>query len=157
MKTSKIWYLPDRYAITISPNDCHQFFGKPNRLNRCKSFIHEQFIHLTNFNIHYTLYAELSEPRDNTISKNGPRIHFHGIIYFGNPKAVRQFLLYEWYLLSRYSKFKIDTINDIKVWHAYCIKQQMVMNTHIIYSGLELFNIERPREELEDPRRGLND
>ncbi len=152
---SKNFYLATRYAITINLNDKWQFFGSCGRLDRAKAFLSEQLIHLTNNDTHYELYCELSEPRDNTISKNGPRVHFHGVIYFENVRAVRHFLLYEWYSLSRYSKFKIDSIDNIEIWESYCQKQQNIIHTHEIHSGLDLFGERCPIHEEEAVRLEL--
>lgn len=158
IKDSKIFYTADqRYGITINLNDKWQFFGTSGRLDKAKAFMSEQFLHLTNYDIHYHLYCEISEPRDNTISKNGPRIHFHGIIYLENARAVRRFLLYEWYLLSRFSIFKIQTVNSYPIWGAYCSKQQDIIHTSEIYSGLELFAQRGPEEEEPEHPKGVDD
>ncbi len=146
---SKIMYAPGAYSITINLNDAHQYFSKPYRLQKAKSFLNEQIIYYPTKGLHYCLYCELSEPLNNTLSINGPRIHFHGILFMDSPKAVRYFLLQGWYRLSRYSKFDLDSIGNPEVWHQYCIKQQHIMHTLPLRSGMVLFDVNKKLTEEE--------
>ncbi len=115
------------YSITINLDDKHQYFGIDDRDKKAHSFMYEQLLHFKSIGITHELYMELSEPKSNSISKNGPRLHFHGTIMFHSCKSVKRFLLIEWYKLSRFSNFDIDTINDMDKWVLYCKKQQSII------------------------------
>ncbi len=114
------------YALTLNPIDKFQFLGKPNRLNRFRNFIHEQ---LMNFSCRYEMFLEISEPRGFHISKYaGPRLHLHGTIKFRKNKEMAQFLLLDYYDLLRWASVDIDTVGDLDVWRAYCMKQHLIKN-----------------------------
>lgn len=116
------------YAITINPSDKHQYFGKKDRIQLFRNFLHEQLLSLSQWRIGYSLCLELSEPKSNsTASKNGPRLHVHGIIRFTSTLSIKNFLLMGMYNMTRYSNYDIDTIDNMQIWYDYCHKQQHIM------------------------------
>ncbi len=138
----KLMFLPKKYySITINPDDAHQYFGTTSRLTRANNFMYEQIINYPIYGTQLQLYMELSEPMDNTMSKNGPRVHWHGFLYMDDEKAVRNFLSNIWYKLSRFSKFDIDTC-DVEIWKRYCEKQQKIISFKKLQSN-EFFFTQR--------------
>lgn len=116
------------YAVTINPSDKHQYFGKNDRLKLFRNFLHEQLLQLSQWKIGYALCLELSEPKSNSqCSKNGPRLHVHGIIRFTSTLSIKNFLLMGVYNITRYANYDIDTIDDMQIWYDYCHKQQHIM------------------------------
>lgn len=116
------------YAITINPDDKHQYFGKKDRLKLFRDFLHAQLLQLSEWHIDYSLCLELSEPKNNSkFSKNGPRLHVHGIIRFKATLSIKNFLLMGIYNITRYSNYDLDTIEDMQIWYNYCHKQQHIM------------------------------
>lgn len=116
------------YAITIAPDDKHQYVGKgPNeRLDRFRSYIYEQCVFLPNMGVNYSLNIEVSEPV--TLSKS-PRLHVHGIIKLNSHKAVLHFLLagYDKLIADSHghpSQVVIKPITDVALWKKYCFKHQ---------------------------------
>ncbi len=135
MTKNEIFYKKHTtYAITINLNDKHQYFGRVERMSLAHSFMYEQLIHYKRIGIIIILHTELSEPKNSALSKNGPRVHFHGTIRFQSNKSVKQFLLLEWYKISRYAVLDIDTINDPSIWDSYCKKQEKIINEDILTS-----------------------
>ncbi len=129
LKDIKVIYKSGhRYEITINPNDKHQFFGSPRRLEIFMTKLHALLVDaLDNYKQEYKLFVELSEPHINVNSKSPlPRLHFHGTIKFVNELAVGQFLLKSLYKLSRFSNV---TLNDYRedYWPKYISKQSLVM------------------------------
>lgn len=121
------------YAITIKPDDKHQYFGKVDRLQKFRSHVHEAFLFLTGYHIDYTFNIELSEPKTNEKwSKNGPRLHLHGIIRFKSTLSIKNFLLHGIYNLTRWCLYDLDTIGHMDIWYNYCHKQEHIMNTEPI-------------------------
>ena len=70
-----IFYDKGKYAITINPDDKHQFYNAGDRLQSFRSFMNEQMLCYPQYGITYTLYVELSEPQSNSHCQHGPRLH----------------------------------------------------------------------------------
>jgi len=116
------------YSITINPDDKHQFFGKADRMQQFRSYVHAGLLFLKTMHIDYHLYLELSEPKTNAKwSKNGPRLHCHGILRFRSTLSIKNFLLMGIYNLTRWCNYDIDTIDSMETWHLYCTKQQHII------------------------------
>lgn len=124
--TNTVFKKGQWYSITLCPDDNHQYFGKLNRLKRFTNLINEYMVSWKQDGIDYVLWTELSEPKSK--SKNGPRLHNHGIIWFNTNRSVRTFLLQNYYSLTRLGIIDIDTIDSLKVWIDYCTKQQHIIN-----------------------------
>lgn len=122
------FYEKGWYSITINPSDKYQYFGKSDRMQQFRNHVHTGLLFLKAMHIDYHLYTELSEPKDNTKwSKNGPRLHCHGIIRFRSTLSIKNFLLMGIYNLTRWCIYDIDTIKDINIWEQYCLKQQHII------------------------------
>ena len=135
------------YSLTLNPDDKHQYFGKADRLQQFRTFIHNALLMLGAFHVKYHLYIELSEPKTNAKwSKNGPRLHLHGILYFGSTLSIKNFLLDGIYNLTRWCNYDLDTIEDMSIWHTYCIKQQHIMKTDPICNHATLWKSKRSAE-----------
>ncbi len=114
------------YAVTISPPDNHQFFGRKDRLKRFINFVNENLLNLPG---EWEFITELSEPRGMQLyaKAKGPRLHLHGVIIFTNKKEVRHFLLHEYYKITRWASIDIDTVEDLNTWTSYMMKQRTIM------------------------------
>jgi len=130
----ELFYKPGLYAITINPSDRHQYFMKVARMQLFRNYIHEQMVGLTNHGIGYDVRIELSEPRNSSKSSSGPRLHVHGVLEFKDDKAIKYFLLYGFYMLSRESHLDMDSIDDLTKWKTYCLKQQKILREKPIQS-----------------------
>lgn len=116
------------YSITINPDDKHQYFGKADRMQQFRTHVHNGLLFLKAMHIDYHLYTELSEPKDNEKwSKNGPRLHCHGIIRFRSTLSIKNFLLMGIYNLTRWCMYKLGHITDVTIWETYCLKQQHII------------------------------
>lgn len=123
------------YAITINPDDKHQYNVAPVK-NQSKSkerlsvFKHRWQTAMTEmFSMHETnwyLNVECSENFETT-----PRLHFHGWIKFNTNYAIREFLLINFRALKTMSNIKIDQLNDPIKWELYCNKQSFLKLGHI--------------------------
>lgn len=129
----KIFFTKGTYAITINPDDKRQYIG-PQRMIKFRNYINAQVLHLPQKGITYNLYIEISEQLDykkftcsNEKSKF-PRLHLHGTITFHSKASIKYLLLYFLPQISTWSKYKINTINDINIWDKYCKKQQHIVN-----------------------------
>ncbi len=112
------------YSLTLNPIDKHQFFGKPDRLRKFRSFVYEN---LLCFKCKYHLEIELSEPRGFQLKGYaGPRLHLHGWFSFATKRELAEFLMTGYYNLTRWTSVDIDTINDLPKWKGYCSKQKLI-------------------------------
>jgi len=130
MEKSECFYKVNTfYSITINPENHYQFFSKIDRKHLVKKFFYDVLRkHLqTLHNIKYKLYVEVSEPRD--ILKygyDGPRVHFHGTVFFSNRADIEYFLLFQIRALCKHASCEIDTIKDLGIWLQYCKKQDLL-------------------------------
>lgn len=113
------------YAITIAPTDQWQYFGQLKRIKLFSDKFYEQFFMFQSDDIDYYFNIELSEPRCKSV--NGPRLHLHGVIQFKTNKGIRDFLISQYYSLTRYGMVDIDSIDDIKFWNKYIHKQILII------------------------------
>lgn len=135
IKSNKIFYEKGLYSVTVNPDDKHQYFGKPNRLELFRNFINEAFLAWPEYGITYYFTIELSEPKDNTkYGEHGPRLHLHGIVKLCSKNAVKKLLMDELYKLTKFSKYQFDTITHPTVWVTYMNKQQHILQTNPITS-----------------------
>lgn len=114
------------YSITVNPDDTHQdAFNSyyPTRIATVYDFFLEHMIDLDNNGVKFSFSMDVSEPHTN-LRKNsiGPRIHFHGRIYFRTTQHIMFFLLKWIPEMMLYSLVDIDTCRDIKIWDNYCKK-----------------------------------
>lgn len=114
------------YTLTVCPADNHQW-GKGGRW----ACVRESVMNVISPHIQdidqLVLYPDISFPTALT-SGVYPRIHFHGWISFKNIINV----LTKWEPRSHH-RIEIDTINDIKLWKAYCKKFIAIHSTYNMY------------------------
>lgn len=124
-----LFYNIGFYAVTISPDDAHQYVGKEDRMKLFRQYWYEMFLcYKYKYNIDYHFELELSEPRNiKTPSYNGPRLHLHGIICFNKNSSIKGFLLEQYYKITKSALLDIDTLDNIDVWYNYCTKQNHIM------------------------------
>ncbi len=121
-----------KYEVTINPNDKHQWFSRPRRLELFVMNIQHLLVTaLDNYKIKYKLWIELSEPKainkeDMKKCSSGARLHLHGYLYFENSLVVGEFLLKSQYYLSRWADIQVNSYRD-DYWPDYCKKQKAVM------------------------------
>lgn len=124
------------YAITINPNNDHQYIctaqrerhSWKERLSSFTSYWQSYFEKkLTLYDIDYYLHIEVAEKLSDkkNVRKHCKinRLHFHGKIRFRTVDAINQFLLIELMLLRSYSTVEIKPIKDTG-WEKYCTKQE---------------------------------
>lgn len=100
------------YTLTINPPDSKQFFNMhTGREFKFISYWHDQLLRLKLY-AEFELYVE--------VSLKG-RLHFHGKV---NPKDTLNFLLYGVKILESFGIYEIDTIEDMKTWKKYYMKDQ---------------------------------
>lgn len=106
----------DLYAITINPDDEHQYWGSEDRIGTFYNKLSYKLI----IEVHNTCQLELYPE----FSSRG-RLHFHGTI-----KMLNKIEFYEQVLrrLMKWCQLEIDTINDQEAWKKYYIKQQDLHN-----------------------------
>lgn len=127
------------YQFNINPQD--QYFTAPkrskgdfDRLKKVTDNINKLMAEVTllSTTMIYYLQAEISEPFSGDYKSQGPRIHYHGYIYFKSSQDILQFLLYGAPLIMATSTIKIDTIAPdyfSQRWD-YCHKQELNLPTH---------------------------
>lgn len=114
------------YAVTVNPDDQHQYCGKPDRIQRVRNMYYDTMVSWAQYKIDYKFYTEISEPK--MINGGiGPRVHLHGWVKFNSNKGIKKFLCDELYKLSRGGIVDIDTIDDLVIWEKYITKQQHII------------------------------
>lgn len=119
------------YAITINPDDLHQYNEYDLRFSRFMDFWNK-FIQKLPFI--YEMYIEISNP---DCSMKCPRIHMHGIITFNTYQQLNMFYSKYYYELSKKSMFLIKPIDNIIKWSKYCIKNHEIMKGIFSHEKLE--------------------
>ncbi len=125
------------YQLNLNPPDRYQYLGKANRLYLFRNFVYTQFL---SFIWDYTMFIEISEPQTMKQGDAGPRLHLHGIIEFGDADEIKQFLLHDYYKLTRWTRIHIDTIADLSHWIDYCSKQWDLFGEKQILSRAMVLN-----------------
>lgn len=127
-KPKDIFYRKDiLYSITVNPDDKFQYLGKSDRMQSFRNLIAGIFVKYPQQKTDYYLMVELSEPREVNPPGVGPRLHIHGMIRFNSNKAVKQFLLTDFYQLTRLGHVDIDVVNDFEYWDDYIHKQFVIL------------------------------
>ncbi len=130
--------IQKKYEVTINPNDKHQFFGSPRRLELFVMDVQKLLIKaFDNYNVKYRLCIELSEPKainkeDNKKCSSGSRLHMHGYILFDSNLVLGNYLLKSQYYLSRWSDIQINEYRK-DYWPDYCAKQKLVMKALAVH------------------------
>lgn len=112
--------LNDYYTLTLNPNDRHQYFEDPKRIDKLTTFVECLILECPNMDIN--IHME--------ISRKG-RLHFHGIIKFCKIEHVLYFYLNKINEWLSYFQIEMDTIADLDVWNKYCIKSNHLINVNI--------------------------
>ena len=136
-KTLECFYKKKQlYAVTISPDDKHQFFYKSDRLKKFINLYNELTVDLkTIYKIDYYFKVELSEPRGE-ISSQGPRLHLHGWIYMPYEHSVFKFLEIIMPRLLQHARLEITQLNDYESWDKYIHKQSHIFKQNNTISNL---------------------
>jgi len=110
------------YAISINPDDSHQYMTEKEYTKRLKLFVDNQKIILNRIlqPLKYELYLEVSPVG---------RLHWHGYIKYNNIETLKRFYLTQVIKLKHISTFEIDTMNG--KWDAYVVKQYKIWDTKI--------------------------
>lgn len=129
IENTKVFYkLKTYYAITINPDDKHQYFHDGGQ--RFSNFINHAndyyFCRLKQNEIDYVLHPEISEPRDNIQYAGSPRLHFHGVVYLKSKQSILHFLLQFLVKVSSFAMYKIEPLKDSYKWESYCKKQSFL-------------------------------
>lgn len=118
---SNMMQIDTLYSITINPDDCHQYYGFPDRMDKLHKYWSKYF---EKFSWRYNLYAEFSNPSN---SKSFPRYHFHGLILFKSYKQLQRWYTRIQFELAKVAYFDFDTYDHTEHWKIYCRKSQDVM------------------------------
>lgn len=124
------------YSFTFNFNDDHQYFEE-NDVHRIRKIYKavKKVGTLLDKVSHFKLYPEFSTPepykclpssRSKKLFKltSAPRFHFHGIIKFVN---VGYFYYQIYRKLLDFGLWEIDTIEDMKKWKIYYLKDREIM------------------------------
>lgn len=105
------------YAITLNPEDSHQYWNSDNRIiefNKYhKNYLQKHLLRGNNNVFHMELRLE--------VSPQG-RLHYHGILQIYRKL---DFYIYVLHKLQMIYMYEIDTIKDLKVWGEYMSKQNL--------------------------------
>lgn len=110
------------YALTINPNDDHQYWKSSSTEDR-----------LSDFNTYWQAYIQLltAEIHCNTeVSKIG-RLHYHGTISFKTQKNINDFYINNFYKLANISNVMITLISDLDGWEDYYCKASHMIKDKI--------------------------
>lgn len=101
------------YALTINPNDQHQYFGEPRRELLFNADLKDSFFPTE---IERDLYMEVS-PKG--------RLHWHGLLLFREREEIFRFytrVISNW---IRESTVTLKAITSMEDWLKYCKKQEL--------------------------------
>lgn len=125
--------IGDLLAVTIAPDDQHQFVNKPDRYQSYAEYMFAKccriFADTEQFD--FWMKTEISEPIGQTI-KTYPRLHNHGMVRLKTKKAVRTWLGIIMPDLLDHAILSIKTIKtqaQYDGWVKYCNKQNSIMGS----------------------------
>lgn len=127
----------DFLAITIAPNDSHQYFNQPGRYIKFLEKYRNIFSKFPTY-IHYWFRSELSEPVGKTINTNGPRLHLHGMVHLKKKCSVFSFLCTIMPMLLKDAILSVNHIKSISQYEGcvkYMHKQQQYMPNESVFSN----------------------
>lgn len=130
------------YAITVNPDDTHQYNGVQDRMKLFKDYVNALFLCLPQYGIDYKLYIEISECLINNERNNKrpfPRLHVHGFILFSSHDSIKSWLLFHSYRIGKHNDMMIKVIVD-EQWTSYCTKQQDTINEAPIESVADIYS-----------------
>lgn len=113
------------YEITLNPDDKHQFPNKQDsRVTNVKASL-DDILNRVSTDTKYHLFPEMSMPQYGYQTKNRySRVHYHGIILFRTPLAVRKFYLNIFHRLTGMCSIQLNPYRPDH-WPSYCRKQKM--------------------------------
>lgn len=106
----------NEWALTIAPDDEHQFWGDPDRVGRFMRKVLPVLADICQYVDNLILFLEVSR---------GGRLHLHGWFSFSN---TIEFFLYVPSKLKMFGRYEMDTIEDQEYWKSYCTKDQEITN-----------------------------
>lgn len=109
------------YAITISPDDHHQFYDHPDRPSMFENHI-KKYVNKLKSSNRIALFLETSNPNDQR--KN--RLHVHGVISF-SPIGIAKWYMFHRNLIVKSNMVKVHGIQNPITWRNYCEKDKVTM------------------------------
>jgi hypothetical protein len=106
------------YALTIAPDDMHQYFKSNDRPDRFKQYW-KQILKKLETSSTVVAYMEPSHPKNNNLS----RLHFHCFIKF-SPTGVAKWYMHHYNKLADVSQVCLKPIDSMTKWKNYCTKNE---------------------------------
>lgn len=141
------------YEFSINPDDKHQYADKKDTRGRLVKEAVQSILKLQDKDTVYNMFPEMSMPQYGRYNQNRySRYHYHGIILFRTPSAVRSFYLNRWHTLTGMSSIQLNPYRPVATkkhmgWPAYCRKQRMYFKKHEQLASMAWKEIEKIAEE----------
>lgn len=107
------------YSLTLNAEDQHTNYD--DRIARMYKYYKKR---LSKLHFEYDLHMEISTPCDG----REPRVHLHGVMYFGNYQQLRKWYEKDNNDLAKSMNIDIDTIHDGTEWCTYAQKNNVIMS-----------------------------
>jgi len=121
------------YAITIAPNDDHQYFNHDDRMKMFNAY-YKKVIYKLYCSNKVIMFLECSTPKGTSKS----RLHLHGVVNFSSI-GVYKLYMYHWNALLKTSQVRIYKVQNEETWLNYITQNERTM------TGLsEFYHIEYP-------------
>lgn len=117
------------YAVTIQPDDKHQYFRSPTRFSKFLDHMNSLLVPLISSKIDFYFIIELSEPIG-TVTGQGSRLHLHGVINLKATESVYRFLLNHLSDFLLCGRLEISEVHDLDAWWTYIHKQKTIFKNH---------------------------
>lgn len=135
------------YSITINPDDGHQFFDHPLRLQMFyKNML--KYINKLKSSGKVLLYLECSDSKDET---KRSRLHLHGLVKWSTVGIIKWYAFHK-NLMIKFNHVKVNPIKNPQTWLNYCLKDSKLMKLFSKYYNLEypLFNTSEAKSEYNE-------
>jgi len=128
-------------AVTIKPIENLQHFGACDRHEKCHAHLQQAFNSMVkrysklHKHVPWWFRMELSEPIGKDIHSNGPRFHWHGLIYLKDEMGVYIWLCDLMPVLLALGSLHVSHITTQSMytdWISYCLKQQLYLPKNFI-------------------------
>lgn len=123
------------YAITIAPDDQHQYFDHDSRLKMFYEY-YKKKINKLHCSSKVIMFLECTNPKDTR-----SRLHLHGVLNFTDI-GVYKFYIYHWNALVKTAKVKVYPIKNDTTWYNYITKNLRTMKGLSKYYNIDcpIFN-----------------
>ena len=146
---SDMFTINIKYAITINPDDTHQYHDNSTLLNKSSGSVTQRLYYVNRYvnnkivlrykelGIQFELYPEIKNCNDDKKQCTIPRIHYHGYVTFINIQGLSLWYMHVYTDIKHMSLVCIKHITDEDKWCEYIFKNKKTMKLLCRYQNVK--------------------